>query len=376
MRIAFDARYIEKEGSGVSVYASHLLYNLFKTNDIEIITISAPDQDINGLCNIDTENISCPYGIQNHPMQEYWLSFKLPHFLKEKKADILFCPAFIVPLKKLPIKLGVTIHDFVFRFAPTSMNRRFALYAKFMTNKAVKLSDFIITDTKAIKDELIDLYEKDPKKVYHVHPGKTFRTFKESKDNSNSSKNSLNALGIRKPYFLFVGNLEPRKDISRLINLFQRLRKKSEFSDHLLVLCGKKRWQWNKIEPDIKNNLENVFFTGYVEQEHLEGLYKGCKAVFATSFYEGFGFPVLEGMQAGKIVFASSIPTFREIGGKGAVYLDLSDLGASEGIISDTLKNEEKMEIIKKASEKRLDDFSWEESAKKTIDIFKKSLIF
>jgi glycosyltransferase involved in cell wall biosynthesis len=372
LNIAIDARYIEKQGSGVSVYTENILKNLLKKKELSTFPIISDSQSCLSYLK-DCESIFCPYSHQNHPLQDIWMTFKLPAILKKLKIDILFCPAFIIPLIKPPAKLGVMLHDLTFLFSPGTLNRRFAMYASFMTKRCVKLSDFILTPTQAIKDELAAYMKASPEKIHVVHHGRTLDV--SGTVSGDEGSGDLKKFGIRKPYFLFVGNIEPRKNISFLVDVFQNLRKENSFAGHQLVLCGKKRWKSADVENEIKEKMGNIILTGFVDDHVLHSLYFGCEAVMAASLYEGFGFPVLEGMQAKKIVFSSDILPFREIGEDSLVYLAARDAVRSAQIISAAMKDESaKARIISKAEERaRL--FSWEKSSSEAIDVFKNILI-
>lgn len=373
MNIAFDARYIEREGSGVSVYAYNILKHISGRRHLRVFAIATEDQipflpDENTL-----EKIVCPHTHRSHPSQEWWLSFKLPSLLKKNSIDVLFCPAFIVPIIKPSVKMVVMIHDLAFRLVPFSMNRRFVLYASFMTGAAIKKADFILTPTEAVKKEIMDLYRVSEDVIGAVHHGKTFPDdFEDDASFHSDSDLFLKSKGISSPYFLHVGNLEPRKDIVRLVKFFQHLRNEGGFEHYQLVLCGKKRWKWNAIKSEFEENSQSVLLPGYVEQRELEFLYKGSDAVFAASLYEGFGLPVLEGMQAGKVVFASDIPSFREVGGDGAVYINLDDFSGSAEAVRGILKDEAKKNLVIERAEERTKAFFWEKCADKTIEAFKK----
>ena len=131
--------------------------------------------------------------------------------------------------------------------------------------------------------------------------------------------------------------------------------------------------QWDDIKKEIADITDNVIFTGYVEQEHMEILYKSCEAVLATSVYEGFGFPVLEGMQSGKVVFASDIPSFREVGGESVTYIDMDDMDKALRDITSILNNKPKRDALRNLSKTRAGNFTWFGSANETVNVFKKA---
>jgi len=367
MKIAIDARYIERQGSGLSVYTSNMITQLRKKDEIDLFTIVTNDQ-ITFLPKIEkSRQILSPHPLQKHPAQEWWMAFGLPRLLAENSIDILLCPSFIVPLKKLDVKVCTVIQDLAFHYASDSMDKKFASYASFMTRMAVKNSDLILTTTHAVLDEVVKKYKIPKNKIGFAHLGINPHT----KKNDALEKDRLGQLGIDSPYFLFVANIEPRKDIARLIELFQEIRLNKSFTDHKLVLCGKKRWHWDKIKSQIQSN-ENAIFTGFLEQAKIDLLYQNSEAIFATSKYEGFGLPVIEGMQTEKVVFASNIPPFKEVAKDGAVFINLDNIKESSKMVLETLGDQSKKAAVLDEARKRIEDFSWQKTADKTVEILRK----
>ena len=363
MNIAFDARYIEKEGSGISAYVLHLLQHLVQKSGIRVYPVLNPDQLSWLPEEMTSRAILCPYTLQSHPMQEIWMAMRLPSLLRQKSIDLLFCPAFIAPLRKLTIPVGAVIHDLAFHFAASSMNRRFAAYASMMTALAVRNCDFLLTATEAVRSEILKVYPASEDKVYSIHYGPTLAV------GGSIPGREKECPGVTSPFFLFVGNIEPRKDIVRLVRMFQLLRREKAYKDHQLVLCGKKRWKWDILEPQLQGMLENVIFTGYVEKDILQSLYSRCRAVFATSVYEGFGFPVLEGMQAGKVVFASRISCFEEVGAEGVAYIDLGHSEQCVARIKAVLDDSVQVEQMIIRARHRAGCFSWKKCSDRTLEI-------
>ncbi|MBN1520894.1 MAG: glycosyltransferase family 4 protein [Candidatus Aureabacteria bacterium] len=373
MNVAFDARYIEKEGSGVSVYASNILKQFSSIKEINLHAIITQHQLDFLRLDKRIRTIISPYRIQDHPLQEIWFTFILPNILKKNNIQILFCPGFIVPLKKPSFKIVAMIHDLAFHYVPFSMKKRFALYASLMTSLVVKKSDFILTPTENVKNEMLQKYRINAKNIYAVHHGKTL--FQSGLSYSDrDSELFLQKMGIRQPYLLFVGNIEPRKDIVRLIDLFQHLRTGKDFQQYQLVLCGKKQWKWNSIRPRIQDKMQNVIFTGYTPRQKLEMLYKKSEAVMASSLYEGFGFPVIEGLQSEKVVFASDIPCFREVCGDCAVFINLGDRDTSARTVMETLLDRRKKRELVEKGKAHLQKFSWKVCAENVLHVFQAAL--
>jgi glycosyltransferase involved in cell wall biosynthesis len=179
--------------------------------------------------------------------------------------------------------------------------------------------------------------------------------------------------GISKKYILFVGTIEPRKNLLRLLSAFEKL--KNKFKEYQLVIVGQIGWMTEKFFEKLKNLPENVkrdiILTGYIPREDMVFLYNGCELFIYPSLYEGFGIPVLEAMSCGVPVITSNVSSLPEVGGDACVYVNPYDeediLYKMEKVLSsEELKNE----MSKKGLE-RAKLFSWEKTAEKTLKVYK-----
>jgi len=357
IKIAIDARYIDKDGSGISNYCKNIITHISKIKGVEIYPIVNQHTPIE----FQSEKIISPYSHKQHPLQELWMTFKLPEILKKKSINILFCPAFIVPLRKIPQKLITNIHDFTYIYAKETMPLKFRFYTKIFTEKALKISDKIILNSKSVQQELKENYSQYYEKTTQIYPGIPLEL------ETGPTKTKTN-----KKYFLYVGNLEPRKNLHQLALIFQELRKDKNFKSHELIICGKKKWKWANIEKKINQIKENIIFKGYVKPSELKTLYQNAQAVFMISKYEGLGFPILEGLQMGKITIASNINSFKEIARNLAVFINPYNIKESSRIIKNALADKEMHENkIKKEFPQILKKFNWENCAKKTLETIK-----
>jgi glycosyltransferase involved in cell wall biosynthesis len=374
MNIAFDARYLQKQGSGVHVYVFHILKALIEEGGHAIFPIITESQK-SLLPEAALKNlILCPYGIDRHPHQDLWMALMLPRMLSQNRIDLLFCPAFIVPPVRPRARMVSMVHDLAFHFAPESMTRAFALYARFMTRLAVRNSDHIITPTQAVRREVLAHYRLPENRVTHIHHGSPLPDRSAKALTGEEIRSSLDALGVQKPFFLSVGNLEPRKDLARLAAAFQHLRREKGMDSFRLVLCGERRWKWDEVEEGLRGKLDHIVLTGYVQTKPMRALMAACDAVFVSSRYEGFGLPLLEAMSAGKVVFASDIPSFREIGADAVIYMDLGDAGGFSKSILNVLRNDSLRGLLEKKAGERAFAFSWKACADRTLHLFNRIL--
>ena len=173
--------------------------------------------------------------------------------------------------------------------------------------------------------------------------------------------------GIKRDYILFVGTLQPRKNIERLVEAFSKLKNK----ELELVIVGKKGWQYEEIlaAPSKFGVSERVKFLDFVENKDLPSLYKNALCFVLPSLYEGFGLPVLEAMKFGCPVLTSNVSSLPEAGGDAAIYFDptsAEDIAKSLQLVI----NDEglRKEMIKKGYN-QVKKFSWEKTAKETLKV-------
>jgi len=295
-----------------------------------------------------------------------WSQIFLPIRLYQKRdIDIFFSPAHYGP-RFLPVPLIVTIHDLSYIYYPDEFLKKDLYQLKNWTKYSVKKAHHVIAVSKTTKKDLIDIYQLPEEKVTVVYNG--YEKYPEV------SRSKLKVKRLDHPYILYVGTLQPRKNIIGLIKAFQKINQ--IYPQFELIIAGRKGWLYQKIFDTVAElGLENaVFFTDFISDPQLVYLYQNAFCLVMPSLYEGFGLPVLEAMSFGCPVicsFASSLP---EIGGDACFYFDPTNINdLVEKILK--LKNSPTMrkEMIKKGRE-RVKQFSWEACAEKTLEIIKDCL--
>jgi glycosyltransferase involved in cell wall biosynthesis len=187
-------------------------------------------------------------------------------------------------------------------------------------------------------------------------------------------KNSLSYINpkiLNEKYLLYVGTIQPRKNIELLINAFKMLIE--EGTELKLVIAGKKGWLYDEILNRAKalHIEDKVIFTGFIPDSEIADLYKNAQAFVLPSLYEGFGIPVLEAMYYGCPVIASNVSSIPEIGADACLYFNPKDTVELKNKILELLGNDVlRRSLIKKGSE-RVENFSWEKCGKETLEVLK-----
>ena len=302
--------------------------------------------------------------------------------------DVLFVPSHTLPLIRRPgLKTVITVHDLGAEYLPMFHQFKQVLYLKFMTHYQIKTATKVISVSKATKEDLIKRVRLSKEKIEVIYEGVDKTIFK--KIHNDIEKKVLDTFKLkRQGYFLFVGTVQPRKNLERLIRAFagfliedERLRmndsdKKESLvvnqqSAFKLVLVGNKGWKSDEIyklpaELGIK---DKVRFLGRITDEELVGLYNGAMALTYPSLFEGFGLPIIEAMACECPVITSVVSSMPEVAGDAALLVDPhKEEEITEAMLkianNDTLRSE----LIEKGSV-RCGSFNWKGVAHRTIDI-------
>lgn len=346
------------ERVGVSSYTLNLLREFYKSANKEMRFVIYLRKS--PLSDLPKQNEYFKYVVI--PGSVAWSHIFFPAYLAtHKKPDVLFCPAHYVPRFSL-IKTVVTIHDVAYFYYPEEFLKKDLYKLKNWTSYALNHASKVISVSENTKKDIIKFYETPEQKIEVIHNGfnktSSVETPREAK-----SPSSL--------YLLYVGTLQPRKNVAKLIDAFDILKK--DYADLKLYLVGKKGWLYDEIFSRVTElNLQNdVVFTGYVSEGEKNTLYKHAQAYVLPSLYEGFGNPPLEAMSAGCPVVVSNNSSLPEICGDACVYFDPNDTMDMANKISEVLSNKELCASLQAKGLQRVKEFSWEKCAKETLEVLK-----
>lgn len=302
-----------------------------------------------------------------HPSR-VWLNLSLPlHLLTHKyNHDVFFAPAHYSP----PItnsKLVVTIHDLAYEYYPELFLKKDLYKLKKWTRKSVARASRVIAVSEATKRDVVNLYGADPDKIVVVHNGYDQARFHPKvKINSKAlSKYKIN----QSKYLLYVGTIQPRKNVIKLVQAFHLLKEANAY-DGKLVIAGNPGWL---SDPSIRSTRtskysKDIILTGYIPQDDLPSMYKQADAYILPSLMEGFGIPLLESMAVGTPVAAADNSSLPEVVGTAGELFDPHD---SSDIAESIKKLLSSREEYSKKSLKQAIKFSWHKSAIKTLKVLK-----
>ena len=247
------------------------------------------------------------YEIIKKPFPFWWTQTRFAWEMWRTKPDILFMPMHSLPFfRSKKTKTVVTIHDLAFKFFPDHFPKKDLRRLNFFTDYAVKNADKIIAISNSTKNDLLKIYPKIKedkiKVIYHGYDKNLFN-LNISRAGNQKSKYKIQIFKIQN-YILFVGTIQPRKNIETLLEAFEMLRRKEEYKNLGLVIAGCSGWLAENIVEKIKKT-PGAVMTGKFETKDLPALIAGAEVFVLPSLYEGFGLPVLEAMACGTPVVAA-----------------------------------------------------------------------
>lgn len=298
-----------------------------------------------------------------------------PYLEKKDKLDVMHFQYFLPPVNFC--KTVVSIHDISFEHFDNIFEKKMLRIQKKLIPYAAKNADKILTVSEFSKKDIVEKYNIDEKKIVvtHLAASKEFRVLNNN-EYIEKKEYLSKKFQITDKYILSVGNLQPRKNIKRLISVFIKLKKTNVDFVYKLVLVGKKAWMYDEIFETVrKNKLESdVILTDYVTNEELVYLYNCCELFVYPSFFEGFGLPPLEAMACGAAVVTSNVTSIPEVVGKDAPMFNPFDEDDMYKKIKDILDTDEYRLKLKEYGVSRSKQFSWSKMAKETLEVYKSLL--
>ncbi|OGH43498.1 MAG: hypothetical protein A3I49_00315 [Candidatus Levybacteria bacterium RIFCSPLOWO2_02_FULL_37_11] len=276
--------------------------------------------------------------------------------------DVFFSPTHYLPLFSV-VPSVVSIFDLSYLKYPELFKKKDLYQLKIWGRYSIKRAKAVITISESSKNAIIEEYKLASDKVHVVYPG-----IKELINNREINMTDLQKkYGIKKNFILFVGTIQPRKNIARMVEAI------SQIPELELIVVGKKGWQYEGIlDSPRKFGVENrVKFLEFVPDEELSELYKNAICFVLPSLYEGFGLPILEAMKYGCPVVTSNTSSLPEAGGDAALYFDPEDSSDIAEKIKKLLSDDKFREDMIEKGYKQAKKFSWEKAAKETLHVLK-----
>jgi glycosyltransferase involved in cell wall biosynthesis len=364
MRIGIDARLVFYNRAGIGQYIIRLieaLSSLEPEDDTFVLLQSRKDKS--SIINSNGFERKSLWTPSHNRFEQPALSFEISGL----GLNLLHSPDFIPPFRR-NCKSVITIHDLAFLLYPHFLTKESARYYG-QIDHAWRNTDHIIAVSEATKQDSINLLGVPEKKITVIHEAANpiYRPMPKDK----AQQVAREKYKLDKNFILFVNTIEPRKNLPGLLQAYRRLRDEYK-RDEILVLSGSKGWLWEEVYEKVeKLNLEKyVAFLGRVPSEDLVYLHNAAKLFVYPSFYEGFGLTPLEAMNCGTPVIVSNTSALPEVVGDAALMIDPHDIDGLTVAMWRALTEEELRQDLIQKGFKRAQKFSWQETAKKTLEVY------
>lgn len=313
-----------------------------------------------------------------------WTQTRLALEIWKDEINVLWMPMHNIPLlKNKKTKTIITIHDLAFKQFPETFPKKDLRRLNLLTDLAIRKSDKIIAVSNSTKKDILRFYpkvsEEKIKVIYHGFDAEVFKSIcLHSTNQDNDLMNKFTNKILKNynlqltTYLLYVGAIQPRKNLKVLISAFE-IFKNETGSKIKLVLASEQAWDWKETIKAIEASLfrEDIILTGKLNFEQLAILYQNALLFVLPSLYEGFGIPILEAMASGVPIISANNSSLPEVGGEAVEYFDESNSNELAEKIEKILGNKKLQETMIKRGSRQLQKFSWEKCASETLEYLK-----
>lgn len=300
------------------------------------------------------------------PARRLWTHYRLSREMLQRRPDLLFVPAHVVPL--IHPRTVVTIHDLGYLHVPEAHPPGQRRMLDLTTRWSARMARHIIVPSARTRDDLVENYGTPGSRISIVHHGvdPRFEHITEL-----GQQRVRRRFGLERPYILAVGTIQPRKNLPALARAVAAIQ-----SGHDLVIAGKPGWMADQVTEELaKSGLDaRLRLLGYVPDSDLPGLYAGADIFVQPSRFEGFGMPMVEAMAAGTPVLAAANSSLLEIAGDGARFFNADDADSLSGELASILASAGARQRMVTRGRARARQFSWERAAAKTRIILERTM--
>jgi glycosyltransferase involved in cell wall biosynthesis len=360
VRIGINGRPLTAPLTGIGRYTFEMTQALLRQGaDIVLFTpspITCQFEPVQGKLEIVAGNVTRRIG------RQVWEQATLPRLVNRRDVDVLWGPAHRLPGGLRPnIRKIVTIHDLVWRHAPKTMRKANRLLETLLMPQAIAGADAIVTVSEATRADVLRQWPALTTPMRTIYPGHTMHQ-------SLPAAVLSEKWGISGPYCLFIGTMEPRKNLHRLLRAFALL--PQEISNVRLVIAGGAGWGGVDIAQEAQKLGigEKLLTTGYVDDAELATLLHHAKALAMPSLYEGFGLPIIDAMAHGVPVLTSNLSSMPEVAGGAAILVDPLDVTDMARGVAEVLGDETKRAALRRNGLARAKILGWDKAAAEFLE--------
>jgi glycosyltransferase involved in cell wall biosynthesis len=371
MKIGFNAVLLEERVSGITEYIENLLTAILAYDTQNDYFCYFSKFVLEEKLSLFKKGKCIKTPLTNRSLQRIpWEQFYWRGQLRRDKIELYHSPFFHIPLTfPREIKVVITVHDLIAVKYPETVLPLRAAFLKLAVPHSIKRADKIICLSEATRQDIVSLYNISSERIV-VIPNGVNPQYRVVEDKSKLSE-ARRRLNLPPRYILFVGHLEPRKNIVRLLRAYALLKKEFKIEEKLLIV-GKENWLYQPIFNELtKLNLKNeISFLGYLFPQDMVYIYNLAQLFVFPSLYEGFGLPPLEAMACGIPVVSSCYPPMSEVAGEAGILVNpYREEEIAKGIYQGLTDAQLRERLIKEGL-KRVKLFTWEEAARRTVTVY------
>lgn len=373
MRIGIDGIPLATPKSGIGHYTFELARSIAKlrpADRYELVATVPIDLNVEQDQSELPANLAAVH-LSLNPLRRRWWTIGLPLYARRKRLALFHGTNFNVPLWN-PCPTVVTIHDLSLLLHPGTHPDNLVQRARRRLPVMTRIATRIITDSESIKREICEHLNVRPEKITSVAlaPRRVFQPVAE-----HAARDTRDRLGVNDEFILFVGTVEPRKNLVTLVHAFEEVLRNTDLKPQL-VIAGQRGWMNEDLFARIENAAlsDHIRFTGYLTDEDLRALYSSCRVAVYPSLYEGFGLPPLEAMACGAPVITSRIPVIMETSAQAARLVNPTDVQELAAALVELLTDAPEREHLSRAGLARAAEYTWARTARETLAVYAEAL--
>jgi glycosyltransferase involved in cell wall biosynthesis len=373
MRIGIDGKVISSKAGGIGTSAFSLVRSCIREAEkryprMAFVIFTGPQTCLDGIYGGNWKADERFHDVGSSVVR---LLFYIPRGLRAQHIDVFHGLDHIgVPLFGKVGRYVATIHDMIPLIRPQFVTRKHRLVVAAAYRRLRQQADLVIVPSEATKADVVDQLRISPERIVVIPWGCDERF--QPKGNPERSAVMQRKYHLPTRYLLFVGTLEPRKNLTTLLKAYAMLRADRQDEDLKLVVVGRKGWLYDEVFEAVKALAlhEYVLFTDFVDDADLPDLYRGACLLIFPSLYEGFGLPILEAMASGVPVIAANTSSMPEVAGDAALLIDPRTPEAIAEAMAQVLADEQLRKTLTQRGLARAQCFTWESVAQKTLALY------